>query len=431
MAWRTKAALFVSDHISSDFSIPVRQSSHSDASSALLSASRVNSSASILQVALLDSISSLQSLCHSESALSALESSVSGPSLLVRSFLRFASATFVSDLVRLEPSVPLKSFCVIDFTLFLAGAARMDFLSSLPVLDGAILEFSLLLQSLSHLDFPAPACYSSYLGPLLSIQSHACLDFSTFLGGSFIDFTSTVSDLASIGLPPLLHSSFKLDSSPLALGASRPGPPFLAPASATVDLSLLSRQLLCLDFPPLVLGLARFGSVFLLLVLEVAKLDASPTPRSLGRLDSVMLASGRAAPGSLLLPRGHACLGSLLFLGAASVDSLKLASSSPVSAACHLDPSLPVQSPQRAGSAALALAAMHPEPSPLLRSFAWPELLMTLLGAAKLEDSSPVLQYAVLDPSILPQSFSRPGVPWRHWEFVKRESMHFDLQDIS
>lgn len=183
VAWRTKAALFVSDHISSDFSIPVRQSSHSDASSALLSASRVNSSTSVLQVALLDSISSLQSLCHSESALSALESSVSGPSLSVRSFLRFASATFVSDLVGLELSVPLKSFCVIDFTLFLAGAARMDFLSSLPVLDGAILDFSLLLRSLSHLDFPAPACYSSYLGPLLSIQSHACLDFSTFLGG--------------------------------------------------------------------------------------------------------------------------------------------------------------------------------------------------------------------------------------------------------
>ena len=299
----------------------------------------------------------------------------------------------------------------------------MDFLSSLPVLDGAILDLPLPLRSLSHLDFPAPACFAAYFGPLLSIHSHACLDFSTFLGSAYLDFALTASDLASIGLPPLLRSSCKLGSSPPALAASRPGPPFFASASATLDVSLLSRQLLCLDLPPSVLGLARFASVFLLLVLEAAKLDAPPTPQSLARLGSLMLASGRASPGSFLLPQGPARLGSLLFPGAASVDSLNLASSSPVSAACHLDPSLLARSPQQAGSTALALAAMHLEPSPSLRSFAWPELFMPLLGAAKLDDSSPVLQHVVLDPSILPQSFSRPGVPWRPWDFVKRGSL--------
>lgn len=177
-----------------------------------------------------------------------------------RSFGYLKLAAFVLDFLRPGSSTLVRSFARIDFPVLLIQSIRMG--SPLPCLDFTQLEPISLFQSLGWTDSMLFCLNVAHVDFLLSLQSFSCLTFTPSVSGiSHLGFVSSplMIDVASVDLPPFVHSFGRLGLSTPTVGLAHLGP-FLSPHSlGHLSFSLSPSSLVHVGFSASLQKLAQPG----------------------------------------------------------------------------------------------------------------------------------------------------------------------------
>ena len=135
-------------------------------------------------------------------------------SLSIQSFFRLGLSLLLLDFTKSDPSAFLKSSSHSELFVFITGLTRADLCFSLPVLDKAHFGFLMLLQSMVQLEFALLVLDFLHLGFSTSARSMTCAGFALPTPGiARVDFVSTllVIDHAQLGSLVFLQSFARPD----------------------------------------------------------------------------------------------------------------------------------------------------------------------------------------------------------------------------
>ena len=333
----------------------------------------------------------------SVSSLSVAESATPGPVVSARSLCRTGLALLAPDLLRLGPPLSSHSTARLGSLVFLYGLGCSGSVSLLPVVACTHSDSFLLLHSIGCPGSSILALAFGHLGLSPLLQS------SSRLGPAVLVFGVT-----DFGVSPLVLDSAQPGSAIFARSLTRPGLVPSVPDLLHLDLSPSLRSAGHPDSLMLVPGSSCLGFVFLLSVAAGTTLDSLLSLRSIARPGSSAVAPRYARTESVLPLRSHGRSGAgFSVCGMTCFDSLPF-----VPDGVHPGPSPLLRSLARSGLVVFALDSLHSGLLLSLRSHVGSELTAPALGLSCLDSvSSPsVTATTLLEPPASAHSFACSGL---------------------
>ena len=218
-----------------------------------------------------------------------------GSSFSPHSFARFGSFVLTLDFVKIDSSLLLRQFAYAEPTVFLFGLSRPDLVFALSVVDVAIVELLLSLQSLAYMDLALPLLDYGHINSSMSARKFQRVDPAILVFGmSRPALSPSVFELVHYELSMLLKSFARSESLLLVLD------------SAYFDLSTLAQDFTRLESAVLISGLSCAGPVFALPIVDSATMGFTPFIRSFTCSDLSPFVLDASRLGLLIFPKDFA-----------------------------------------------------------------------------------------------------------------------------
>lgn len=320
------------------------------------------------------------------------------PLPLVRSMARLELPLSILDLATIDTASSLRSLAHPDSSAFLLGCASLGLVMS--ALSSTTFDFLLSSHSLGQLGsspLVPDSCHADspvFLRSLAWTGSTAPILGLSRLGSLF--FLSAI-DKAALGSFPLIQSSAHLGPFLLALGPCSAGSSLPAHTLARAGLVASTS------------GLSRVGLVSFLPVVDSCTMGSLPSSQSLACADLPVPAADLALIGFAMLLRSFACLGP----SALALNLVRSGSSVSARSSAQLAPGMPFVGISRVGpvfSLSVPHATEFGSPPPL-RSSAQVDSPPFVLDAASFDSTSSVRSPVRLSPAPLISDHGHVGLP--------------------